>query len=341
MASLSVAVRPTTAEARNVVAVLPGSDPDLRDEYIVLGAHFDHLGYGGDGSLSPGDAAIHNGADDNASGTAALMEIAQALTQGPAPRRSILLMGFTGEERGLWGAARYLEEPTVPVDAMQAMVNLDMVGKLGTGGLVISGVGTAEEWEDLLTQANADLGTPLEYGTTPDGYGASDHAEFYGAGIPVLHLFTNTHQDYHRPTDDWEGIDGDGIEHIVGFTTGIARRLAGAEAHTAVAMTPIVQARPNPASGSSRSGEGPALGVMPDMTPRDNGLRITGVREGGAASNAGLQSGDVIVVLGGKEITDIYSYMYALQEHEPGDEVELVVERDGERITVTATLGGR
>jgi hypothetical protein len=342
-ATLQAEVVPTTTEARNVLALLPGSDARLHEQIVVVGAHFDHLGYGGESSLSPDERAVHNGADDNASGTAGMMEIARMLAEGPRPRRSVLFMGFTGEERGLWGAARFLEDPTVPVDSMVAMLNLDMVGRLETGGLVISGVGTAEQWPDLIAEANAASPDPLTYGTTPDGYGASDHAAFYEAGIPVLHLFTNTHEDYHRPSDDWEKIDAAGLQRTAELTAEIASRVAGARGETAVAMTPIIQARPSPASGqAARSGERSAgLGVIPDMTPREYGLRITGVREGGAADGAGLQAGDVIVEFGGKEITDIYGYMYALQEHEPGDEVTLVVERDGERLTMTAVLQGR
>lgn len=340
-AVLDTDVRPTHAEARNVVAVLPGADPELRDEYIVVGAHFDHLGFGGENSLAPDERAVHNGADDNASGTAGMMEIARLLATGPRPARSVLFMGFTGEERGLWGAARYLEDLTVPIDAMKAMLNLDMVGRLSTGGLVIQGVGTAEEWNDLLAAANQATGAPLDFGTSPDGYGASDHAAFYEKGVPVLHLFTNTHEDYHRPSDDWDKIDGEGIERVAGLTAEIARRLAGAAPYEAVAMTPIIQARPTPASGGNPSGRSAGLGVIPDMTPREYGLRITGVREGGAGDKAGMKAGDVIVEFDGKEVTDIYAYMYALQEHEPGDTVQIVVERDGERITLTATLIAR
>jgi hypothetical protein len=342
-ATIHTAVHATEAEARNVVAILPGSDPDLRNEFVVVGAHFDHLGYGGDSSLSPDERAVHNGAAANASGTAAMMEIARMMAEVPAPARSVLFMAFTGEERGLWGAIRYLENPTIPVASMTAMLNLDMVGKLSTGGLVISGVGTAEEWTDLVAEANASLPQQLEYGTTPDGYGASDHAAFYEKGVPVLHLFTNTHEDYHRPSDDWDKIDGDGLEKTANLTASIAQRIAGVGTRTAMTITPIIEARPAPASSQAReSGAGAAgLGVIPDMTPREYGLRITPAREGGAGEKAGMQAGDIIVELGGTEITDISAYMYALQEHEPGDEVVVVVERDGERISLTAVLIAR
>jgi hypothetical protein len=340
IATLATEVNPTTADVRNVAAVRPGSDPMLRDEYVVVGAHFDHLGWGGDGSLSPDERAVHNGADDNASGTAGLLEIARLMAEGPRPQRSVLFLGFNGEEKGLWGSARYVAEPTVSIESMVAMLNLDMVGRLATGDLTIFGVGTAEEMEDLISTANASLTDPLEYGTSPDGYGASDHASFYEAGVPVLHFFTNTHQDYHRPSDDWDKIDGDGIERVAELAAGVASLLAGSASRTAAAVTPILVDRPAPASQSSR-GSGAGLGTIPDMTPRDFGMRITGVREGSAADKAGMQAGDVIVEFDGKEITDIYAFTYALQARAPGDEVVVVVERDGERLTLTAVLGAR
>ena len=340
-ATVQTAVQPTRVEVRNVAAVLPGADPALRDEYVVVGAHFDHLGWGGDGSLSPDERAVHNGADDNASGTAGMMEIARLMAEGTRPQRSVLFLGFTGEEKGLWGSARYVADPTVPVESMVTMINLDMVGRLDTGGLTVFGVGTAEEMKDLVSDANNAMPEPLTYGSSPDGYGASDHASFYEVGVPVLHLMTNTHADYHRPSDDWDKIDGDGIERIAQLSVELIGRLAGTQTRTALAITPIAVPRPSPASGQASRGSGAGLGTIPDMTPRDFGMRITGVREGSAADKAGFLAGDVIVEFDGKEITDIYAYTYALGDHEPGDEVVIVVERDGERVELTAILGSR
>lgn len=342
--SLETDVRPTTAEARNVVAILPGSDPSLRDELVLVGAHFDHLGMGGDGSLAPDARDVHNGADDNASGTAALIEIAARLSRGPHPSRTIVFIGFTGEEKGLWGSGHFVAHPTVDLEQAVAMINLDMVGRLEEGGVSVFGTGTAEEWEGVLTEANGALSHPLTMAFSPDGYGPSDHASFYGAGIPVLHFFTNTHADYHRPSDDWEKIDADGIERIAEMSAHIASRLAGSASYTAMALTPVQQERQAPAAStesSSRSGYGPYFGTIPDMTPRDFGLRITGVREGSPADLAGLRGGDVIVEFDGKEVADIYAYTYALREKAPGDEVVVVVERDGERLRLTAVLSQR
>lgn len=341
---LTTDVRETRADARNVAAMLPGSDPELRDEYIVVGAHYDHLGFGGEGSLAPDSHAVHNGADDNASGTATIIEVARMMSEELRPARSILFLAFTGEERGLWGSAYFVARPTVDLDHVVAMLNLDMVGRVVDDAVTVFGVGTAEEWERIVDAANEAISDPLVIGKVPDGYGPSDQSSFYGEGIPVLHFFSNTHEDYHRPTDDWPKINPVGMERIAELTTEVTRRLATDRGSTQV-LTPIQQTQPSPsapsASSSTSSGYGPYLGTIPDMTPRDSGVRLTGVREGSPAEKGGLRAGDVVVEFDGNEITDIYAYTYALREHEPGDEVVIVVERDGERVTCNVTLGER
>jgi len=339
-ATLTTDVRVTTAEARNVLAMIPGATRP--DEYVIVGAHYDHLGMGGEGSLAPDETAVHNGADDNASGTAAVIEAAHRILEGPRPDRSIIFMAFTGEERGLWGSANWVRNPTVPIEDVVAMLNLDMVGRVVNDEVTVFGVGTAEEWDGILDAANAELDDPLTLAKAPDGYGPSDHSSFYGEGIPVLHFFSNTHADYHRPSDDWQLINVDGMERITDLTATVASRLAEGGPDM-VALTPVQQEQQpmDLASSSSSSGYGPYLGTIPDMTPRDFGLRLTGVREGSPAAIAGLQAGDVVVEFDGNEVADIYAYTYALQAHEAGDEVEIVVERDGERVTVTAVLGDR
>lgn len=343
-AELRTDVQVTTADARNVIALLPGSSPTLRDEYVIIGAHYDHLGFGGEGSLAPDSHEVHNGADDNASGTADIVEIARALATRPHPDRSVLFIAFTGEERGLWGSAHFVSEPTIDLDKTVAMLNLDMVGRVVDNKLTIMGFGTAAEWDQVVDQANAEMERPFQIGKSPDGYGPSDHSSFYGAGIPVLHFLSNLHEDYHRPTDDWEKINVDGLERVADLTTRVARRIASGGAD-AVALTLIHQAPPSdtaPAQSSSRSsGYGPYLGTIPDMTPRDFGLRLTGVREGSPAAEAGIQPGDVVVEFDGNPIADIYAYTYALQARNAGDEVTIVVERDGERLTLKATLRER
>jgi len=339
--SLTTDVRVTTAEARNVVALLPGASATLRNEYVIVGAHYDHLGMGGEGSLDPDETAVHNGADDNASGTAAVIEIARTLLAGPRPDRSILFMAFTGEERGLWGSAHFVSDPTIDLTEAVAMLNLDMVGRVVNDEVTVFGVGTAAEWDDVLDAANASIEHPLTLAKAPDGYGPSDHSSFYGEGIPVLHFFSNTHEDYHRATDDWPKINVDGLERVTELTAEVAARLADGGPDQ-VALTPIVQEpQAAPTGSSSSGGYGPYLGTIPDMTPRDFGLRLTGVREGSPAAAAGLQAGDVVVEFDGNPVADIYAYTYALQDKSPGDEVTIVVERDGQRVTVTAVLAER
>jgi len=342
VARLETDVRVITADARNVVALIPGASPALGQEVIVVGAHYDHLGMGGEGSLSPDETAVHNGADDNASGTAALLQIASELMAGPPPDRSVLFIAFTGEERGLWGSAHFVADPTVDLENVVAMLNLDMVGRVVDDQITVFGVGTAREWDEIVDGVNAEMVNPLIVSKAPDGYGPSDHSSFYGQGIPVLHFFSNTHEDYHRPTDDWEKINVGGLERVSGLAAGIARRLASG-GEDQVALTPVAQERPAAPSQSSSttSGYGPYLGTIPDMTPRDFGVRLTGVREGSPAAEAGIQGGDVVVEFDGDPVADIYAYTYALQAHTVGDEVAIVVERDGERITVRATLEER
>ena len=340
--TLRTDVHPTTAEARNVVAVLRGTDPTLRGEYVIVGAHFDHLGMGGEGSLDPDARAVHNGADDNASGTAGLLDIARRLAEGPRPARSVLFLAFTGEEKGLWGSTRFVAEPTVDLSRAVAMLNLDMVGRLTENTVTVYGTGTALEWEAVANAANGTLAAPLTLAYVPDGYGPSDHAAFTAAGIPVLHFFTNTHVDYHRPSDDWEKIDGAGIARIAELSAGIARALAGSSQAVATSLTRMRQERPAaPAGAEASRGYGPYFGSIPDMTPRDFGLRITGVREGSPAERAGLQAGDVVIEFDGKPVADIYAYTYALRDKKPGDAVKVVVERDGKRYTLNAVLAER
>ena len=345
---LAASVQPRVVEARNVAALLPGSDPTLADEVLIIGAHYDHLGFGGEGSLDPDVREVHNGADDNASGTSGLIEIARALSESDRrPARSVLFLAFTGEEKGLWGSSHYVRNPLLPIAQTVAMRNMDMIGRLEGGTLVVHGVGTAEEWTDVLLAANQSTARPLSIATTPEGFGPSDHASFYGEGLPVLHFFSNTHVDYHRPSDDWEKIDIEGLGRIVDLVIEVAFDLAGVSgSDERIALTPIepdlaAAHGQDPSASTTGGGYGPYLGTIPDMVPVDSGLRLTGVREGSPAAIAGIRGGDVVVEFGGNQVGDIYTYTYALQEHEPGDSVEIVVLRDGERLTFTAVLGDR
>lgn len=335
---LASAVNPhsPTGVGRNVLALLPGADPALRDEVVVLGAHLDHLGLGGIGSLSPNETGmVHNGADDNASGVAALLAAAEDLAAGPRPARSVLFLAFTGEEFGLLGSSRFVSEPTVPLDRIRAMVNMDMVGRLEDRPLIVYGVGTADEWKAVVEPVAERLDLDVEL--LPDGYGPSDHTSFYRMDIPVLHLFTNTHADYHKPSDDAIRIDYAGLEKVADFATSVVRRLAGAEQR--ITLVKGAGRPPQPASGEG--GYGSYLGTIPDFTPVEHGVKLGGVTDGSPADEAGLQAGDVIVGFGSMEIADLYDLTEALRSHRPGETVEIRALRDGQTIAVRATLGKR
>lgn len=318
---------------RNVVARLEGRDPVLRDEAIVIGAHYDHLGRGGFGSLAPDQDAVHNGADDNASGVAALLAVAERLAADP-PARSVIFVAFTGEESGLLGSAHYTAHPAVPLERTRAMLNMDMVGRLGAGPLIVYGTGTADEWNGILDAAASAAG--VELARKEDGYGPSDHTSFYLKDIPVLHFFTNTHEDYHRPSDDWERIDVQGIERVVQVVEAAARGAADRRA----ALT-LRRGAGTPPSAAQGRGYGAYLGSIPDYTPAERGVRIGGVREGSPADRAGLRAGDIIVGFDDQEIADIYAMTEALRARKPGDRVRIRVLREGRELTLTAVLGER
>lgn len=348
LAQLTIALEPAYTTARNVVALLPGRDDGRRSEVVIVGAHYDHLGLGGDGSLEPDIEAIHNGADDNASGTAALIEVARQLAAAPEPpQRPVLFIAFSGEERGLLGSAWFTEHPTHALDEAVAMLNMDMVGRLRDETLTVFGMATAPEWPDVLEALNepesGEATTRFELALLRDGYGPSDHSEFYAEGIPVLHFFTNTHGDYHRPTDDWTTINGAGLERIATFVARLTERLAGIGTSDLVTPTAIVAQPPtaNPDDESGR-GYGPYFGSIPDMASSvDYGVKLSGVRVGSPAERAGIEAGDVLVRFGDTEVTDLYAFTYGLRDARPGDQIQVVVLRDGVRLSFNVVLGER
>lgn len=336
--SLASAMNPHApgGTGRNVVAMLEGADPALRAEAVVIGAHYDHLGRGPMFSLAPEEAgAIHNGADDNASGVGALLAVAERLARGPRPARSVVFVAFTGEEFGLLGSGFFAENAPVPLERVSAMLNLDMVGRLGDGPLIVYGTETAEEWGELLGPAAAAAGVSFQ--GNGDGFGASDHTSFYARDVPVLHFFTNVHGEYHRPSDDVELIDAPGLLAVTDVVTRVARGVADRPARLTLrrgAGTP-------PSQQASMGGSGAYLGTVPDYAPAERGVRLSGVRDGSPAAAAGLRPGDVIVRFGEHEVGDLYDYTDALRAHKPGDSVRITVLREGGEATVTAVLGSR
>jgi hypothetical protein len=329
--------RPDGVATQNVVALVPGSDPALAGQYIVIGAHFDHLGRSTVGAMDPeAGTAIRNGADDNASGAAAVLELARLLAAGPV-RRSVVIAHFSGEELGLLGSQWFVEHPPVPLDSVVAMINFDMVGRLKNDRLIVYGVNTAAEMPAIVQGANVAPAFDLK--AVGDGYGPSDQSSFYAKGIPVLHFFTDLHEDYHRASDDADRIDSVGTARVVAMAERVVRDIADRDAQ----LTPVRVAAPAPAtSGSSSQGSNVYLGSIPDMSGGDEpGLRLSGVRGGSPADVSGLKAGDVIVEFGGRTVKDLYSYSDALYAHKPGDKVEIVYLRDGARHTTTVTLGTR
>lgn len=318
---------------RNVVALLPGSDPALRDQYVIVGAHYDHLGSGGINSLAPGVEDVHNGADDNASGVAALLDVATRLTREP-PARSVLLLAFTGEESGLLGSAFWTGHSTMPLEDAVAMLNMDMVGRLEDGPLIVYGTGTAREWEPLLDELGRALDVEMSY--QPEGYGPSDHTSFYTRDVPVLHFFTNTHEDYHRPSDDWEKIDVAGLQTVSTLVARTARRIADAPQRLA-----LVRGVGQPQQQADSRGFGAWLGTVPDYAAVERGVRIGGVTPGSPGEAAGMKAGDILIGMGGREIADLQGMTDVLRSHKPGETVELVVLRDGTELRLQATLGSR
>ena len=320
----------------NVIGLLPGRDPALRNEAVIVGAHYDHLGLGGFGSLDPDSSGkVHNGADDNASGAAMLIQIAARLASAP-PARTVVFIAFSGEELGLLGSSYYVKQPIYPLATTLAMINLDMVGRLRQKRLIVYGSQTAKEFPALLDSLNLPAGLDLK--AQGDGYGPSDQSSFYAAGRPVLHFFTDLHEDYHRTTDDWQKINVQGFDEVTGFVTGVVTALANRQAP----LTPVTAAPRTPsAEAASTACYGAYLGTVPDMTDNPGGVRLLGVRAGSPAEKAGLRGDDIITKIGEKNVTDLQAMTEALRSHQPGDTVDIVVRRGDGTTTLRATLGTR
>lgn len=320
------------AAVKNVVAVLEGEGPHA-DETIVIGAHYDHLGFGGEGSFDPHAETVHNGADDNASGTAALLEVARQLAARPEKLgRRVVFIAFTGEERGLHGSAHYVKEPLFPLEKTVAMLNMDMVGRLRDDKLIIQGVDTSPEFGPIIDGLNADYAFQLTKQT--GGNGPSDHASFYPREIPVMHFFTDLHDDYHRPTDDTEKVNFPGATKIAEMVTRTAEAIAKLDTRPGYVA---VAASAGPTR--DRSGSRPYFGSIPDFAQNQEGYAITGVTKDGPAANAGLLGGDVIIRLGESKIGNLDDFDNALRKFKAGDKAPVVVRRGTEELTFEVELG--
>ncbi len=336
-ATLTVALELQYAPAANIVGRLRAGAAEKLPGAVLVGAHYDHLGFGDRHSLSPGEHAIHNGADDNASGTAALLTAARELkARQPELERDVWVVAFAGEESGVLGSSHLARQPVpgLVIGDLEAMINMDMVGRMSANHLSVLGGESAAEWKEIVpplcdaARVLCDLGG--------DGYGPSDQTPFYAAGVPVVHFFTGVHDDYHRPSDDWERINAAGGAKVGELAAALAVTLARRQQP----LTYKQVAAPPPA-GDVRS-FGASLGTIPDYAGVEGGKKgvpLAGVRPGSPAEAAGMQRGDILVELAGHPIGDIQDFVFVLRQAKPGDKATAVVERDGRRIEMVVTYG--
>lgn len=303
-----------TITGRNVIGFLDNNAANT----VIIGAHFDHLGYGGDGSLHRGEKAIHNGADDNASGVAVLLNLVSKLKEKNT-NNNYLFMAFSGEEMGLLGSNYFVKNPTINTKAVSYMINMDMVGRLKDSALAVYGTGTSPIFKQTLKSQNENFKLIQK----ESGVGPSDHTSFYLADIPVLHFFTGQHSDYHKPSDDVETLNYDGMATISNYIFNIITDLND-NGKLAFLRTKSEKAQIRFKVG---------LGVIPDYMFDGKGMRIDGISEDKPAQKAGLQKGDIVIVLGEKEVTDMTSYMKALAVFKKGDKTTVVVDRKGKEVT--------
>jgi hypothetical protein len=359
------------APASNVVGILEGSDAKLKNEVVVIGAHYDHLGRGGQGSLAAREGEIHHGADDNASGVAGLLELARTFAaERKSVRRTLVFIAFGGEEEGLLGSSYYVRNPSLPLAQTVAMINLDMIGRMKENRLIVGGVGTAPEWKEWIAKANGGLrpnataaagaaeeagrssrpvmagangGTIAHAATggrfaltmTEDGFGPSDHASFYARQTPVLFFWTGTHEDYHKPSDTADRINYEGELGIVSFVADIVRSLDARDTRPTYTL-----AKSDAAAGRS-TGFRVYLGTIPNYAEGSDGLKLDAVREDSPAAKAGLMAGDVIVKLAGRDVRNVYDYTYALGEMRAGVEYDVEVMRGDKRLMLKLTPAAR
>ena len=354
--------------AANVIGILEGSDPKLKSEAIVIGAHYDHLGRGGAGSLAQKEGEVHHGADDNASGTAGIIELARVFsTQRPKPRRTIVFAAFSGEEEGLLGSNYYVNHPVIPLANTVAMINMDMIGRMKGRKLVIGGVGTAAEWPAIIQQANLLQGLNVNVGyaaahpanslpmvvgangqtvvgsdvakqflltLNEDGFGPSDHSSFYAKQIPVLFFWTGTHTDYHKPSDTAEKINYDDEARILTMVARIVRDIDSRD------KRPTYQVAKS-AEPSRSTGFRVYLGTIPNYADSGDGLLLDGVREDSPAAKAGLKAGDRVVRMAGRDVHNVIDYTAALSEMKAGQEYEVEIVRGTDRVKLKLTPAAR
>ena len=322
---------------RNVIGALEGSDPALKNEWVVVGGHYDHLGLGERDSMTPSQVGqVHHGADDNASGTAGVMELARlAANDNRQWKRSALFMAFTSEEIGLLGSAHFVNNPTVPISSITAMINLDMIGRITNNRVFVGGVGTSPNYRTMIEQLNAGTGLQLDY--SDSGYGSSDHTSFNAKKIPVLFFFSGLHTDYHKPSDTSDKINGEGAVKVASLVYGMMDRVANDNERPAY----VEVQRPQQPGRGGGGGYGAYFGSVPDFREDIEGVLFADVVNDSPAAKAGLKAGDIMTEFDGKPIQRLNDYAFLLRSKQPGDVVAVVVKRNGETIRVNVTLETR
>jgi hypothetical protein len=324
-ARLVVALERDDRDAANVIGILPGTDPALADEAVVVGAHYDHVGVV--------DGKVHHGADDNASGTAVVLGLARAFAAAGGAPRTLVFVLFGAEEIGLIGSRHYVRAPAVPLARTVGMVNLDMVGRFGGGGLSVTGVDSGRGLREVVVDAASHTGVSVTLGGTP--FSPSDHLRFYRAGTPVLFFHTGRHSDYHRPSDTADRIDADGMARVATVAGDVIARLALAPAAQYVRLTP-----PSRPSRTARPGAA-FFGIVADPRGSGDGLRLADVMPGSAADRAGVREGDVIVRFAGEPVTGFEDIRRLIDRKRPGETVDVVFLRNGEDRTASTALDAR
>jgi hypothetical protein len=336
---VEVDIKHETHTVHNVEAYLPGET----SEYVIVGAHYDHLGMGDEHSLAPSEVgkAVHFGADDNASGTAGVIELAKWFAQeyrGRKPKRGILFMTFAGEELGLLGSSYFAEHPLLPIENAVAMLNMDMIGRIRQGKVYVNGAGTGSTFGALLHQVPSPSSLKLDFSESV-GYGGSDHMSFTPKRVPVMFFFSGLHADYHKPSDTWDKIDAQDAATLLGYVGALASHIANDAERPQ--FQKVAEKEAPAGGGGGGSGYGPNFGSIPDFNEPPKGVRFADVREGTPAAKAGLKAGDILIEFAGKEIGNLYDFTYALRSSKVGDNVKVKVLRGTQTVEAQVLLTER
>ncbi len=321
----------------NVIGVLEGTDPVLKNEAIVIGGHYDHLGRGGQGSLAVNSNDVHHGADDNASGTSAVLELAIQAAKSKDNKRTLIFIAFGAEEEGLIGSNYYVNNPVFPLEKTVAMINMDMIGRLRDDKLTVGGIGTAIEFNELVKRRNEiyfdtkngfGIGRIFNLQLNEDGFGASDHSSFYSKKVPVLFFFTGTHEDYHKPSDTVDKINFEGLKTVLSYVSKIVKTIDENP------KRPTYAVAKSSGMGEGRRGFSVSLGTVPGYGESNDGMVVEAVRDNSPAAKSGVKAGDKIVKLNGKEVRNVSDYTVVLSDLKPDVEYEIIVSRGTEKLTL-------